>query len=43
MADSENDEGVRAEDQMAGRAPFSNTQVPLPPKLSIERDMASAW
>lgn len=43
MSDNENDEGARAEDQMAGRAPFSNTQVPLPPKLSIERDMASAW
>ena len=43
MAGDDENENAGAGAAMAGQAPFSNTQVPLPPKLSIERDMASAW
>ena len=33
---------VQAANGAQGALPFLNTQVPLPPRLSIERDMAGA-
>ena len=36
MAGDDENESAGAGAPTAGQAPFSNTQVPLPPKLSIE-------